>query len=190
MQLLIEKIKKEGIAIGKDIIKVDSFLNHQVDVELMIEIGKEFAAIFKDKKPDMVLTIEASGILPAAMTAIELNNIPLVFAKKNPPNTMTEGFYSAEVKSFTKGTVSSIRVSEKYLKEGARVLIIDDFLAYGEAAIGLVNLVCNAGATVVGIGAVIEKEFRGGCNKLRNMGYLVESLAVIKEINEGKISFK
>lgn len=190
MQLLKDKILNEGEAIGTEIVKVDSFLNHQIDVSFAEEIGREFKNIFSDIKPDKILTIEASGILPAAMTAKEFGDIPLVFAKKNPPSTMTEGFYSSDVKSFTKGTVSTVRVAKKYLLANERVLIIDDFLAHGEAALGLANIVEQSGGIIVGIGAVIEKEFQGGSLKLREKGYNVKSLAVITNIKDGKISFR
>lgn len=190
MEALKHKILTEGEAIGSEIIKVDGFINHQIDVSFMEELGKEFWKRFEDAQVSKVLTVEASGILVAAMTAREFGNVPVVFAKKMAPNTMTEEFYGESVKSFTKGTVSTIRVAKKYLCQGDKVLIIDDFLAHGEAALGLASLVEQAGGQVVGIGAVIEKEFQGGSQRLRDKGYRVESLAVITGIREGIISFK
>lgn len=190
MQALKDKIVKEGQSIGSEIVKVDGFLNHRIDVAFMEELGKEFKARFHDVKINKVLTVESSGILVAAMTAKEFGYVPLVFAKKTTPSTMVDGFYGADVKSFTKGTVSTICVAKKYLEANDRVLIIDDFLAHGEAALGLANLVEQAGATVVGIGAVIEKEFQGGSRKLRDRGYQVNSLVVISKIEDGKIHFK
>lgn len=190
MQMLIDRIIKDGQAIGTEIIKVDSFLNHQIDVNLVSEIGKEFASRFKGQNVNKILTIEASGIAIACAVAMHMGNLPVVFAKKTAPNTMTEGFYSAETMSFTKGTVSWVVVSQKYLAEGDRVLIIDDFLAHGEAAMGLATLAEKAKARVVGIGAVIEKAFQGGSSKLEKNGYRVESLAVIRSIEDGHIYFR
>lgn len=190
MDSLKEKIINEGEAIGTEIVRVDGFLNHQIDVLFMEQLGKEFKKRFDNSGATKILTVEASGILVAGMTAKEFGNVPLVFAKKNAPNTMAEGFYQADVKSFTKGTVSTVRVAEKYLNSNDKVLIIDDFLAHGEAAIGLASLVEQAGGQVVGIGAVIEKEFQGGSRKLREKGYKVDSLAVIAKIENGIIEFR
>lgn len=189
MESLKEKIKKEGTAIGKDIVKVDGFLNHQLDVRFLEEIGKAFAKRFAGEQIDRILTVEASGIAIAVATAPHMDYPPVVFAKKAAPNTMTEGFFGAEARSFTKGTVSRLRVSERFINEGERVLILDDFLAYGEAALALAEIVREAGAGVVGIGAVIEKGFQGGSAKLRAKGYRVESLAVVEKIEDGVITF-
>lgn len=190
MKELIDKILKDGQGIGTEILKVDSFLNHQVDVELTKKIGEEFAKLFKDCGANKVLTVEASGIPAAAFTALAMGNLPMVFAKKSAPNTMKDGFYAAPVKSFTKGTLATIRVAKDYINESDRVLIIDDFLATGEAAIGLVDLVKQSGGKVVGIGAVIEKEWQGGAKRLEALGYKVSSLAVVKSINDGNIEFE
>ncbi|MCB6994071.1 xanthine phosphoribosyltransferase [bacterium 210820-DFI.6.37] len=189
MKALKEKILTEGQAIGTGIVKVDGFLNHQIDVSFMDELGKEFGRRFQDERIDKILTVEASGIAIACMTAPYFGYPPVVFAKKTAPNTMTEEFYGAEARSFTKGTVSIIRVSKKYLKESDRVLILDDFLAHGEASMALTQLVKQAGGTVVGIGAVIEKGFQGGGQKLREAGYRLESLAIIERIENGIIQF-
>lgn len=190
MKALKERIIADGVAIGTEIVKVDSFLNHQIDVELLDEIGQEFAKRFAGCGVTKILTVEASGIAIACMAARHMGNIPVLFAKKTSPSTMTEEFYGAEVKSFTKGTTSVVRVSKKYLNKGDKVLILDDFLAHGEAAIGMAELVGQAGAELVGIGAVIEKQFQGGGRRLAEKGFRVESLAVIESICDGKINFQ
>ncbi len=190
MEILKDKIRKDGQLIGNDIIKIDSFLNHQLDVSLISEIGKEFARRFKDISVDKILTIEASGIAIACATAMHMGNLPVVFAKKTAPSTLIDGFYVTEVTSFTKRTVSKVMVSKKYLSKNERILIIDDFMAHGEAASGLALITEQAGAIVAGIGAAVEKEFQGGSAKLRAKGYRVESLAVITSIEDGHITFK
>ena len=189
MEALKDKIIREGQAVGTGIVKVDGFLNHQIDVKFMDEIGKEFRRRFADIEVDKILTVEASGIGIACMTAPYCGYPPVVFAKKTTPSTMTEDFYGAEAKSFTKGTVSIIRVAKKYLHEGDRVLILDDFLAHGQAALAMTQLVQQAGAKVLGIGAVIEKGFQGGGQKLRLAWFRLESLAVIDKIDDGTITF-
>lgn len=189
MESLKQKIVTEGKAIGKDIVKVDGFLNHQLDVRFLDEVGAAFAQRFADVDVDKILTVEASGIAIAVAAAPHFGFPPVVFAKKAPPNTMTEGMYVAEARSFTKGTVSRLRVSERFLNEGERILILDDFLAYGEASMALAEMVRKAGGEVAGIGAVIEKGFQGGSAKLRAKGYRVESLAVIEKIEDGVITF-
>lgn len=190
MEALKKKIREEGSVIGTEIVKVDSFLNHQLDTAFLNEVGKEFAKRFEDANVNKILTVEASGIAVACIAAQYMGHPPVVFAKKAVPSTMTDGFYKATAKSFTKGTISSLTVSEKFLNEGDRVLILDDFLAMGEAAVAMSNIVEMAGATVVGIGAVIEKGYQGGSEKLRQMGYRVESLAIIERIEDGKVFFK
>ena len=190
MQLLIDRIKQDGKGIGTEILKVDSFLNHQVDVALTDEIGKAFAEIFKDCGVTKVLTVEASGIPAALSTARAMGNLPMVFAKKSAPNTMVDGCYAAPIKSFTKGTLSTVRISRDFLSKDDKVLIIDDFLATGEAAIGLLDLLRQAGAKCVGIGAVIEKEWQGGAKRLEDLGYKVESLAIVESINGSDIRIK
>lgn len=190
MKALKEKILKEGVAIGTEIVKVDHFLNHRLDVKFLEEIGEEFKKRFERDEVNKILTVEASGIAVACLAAPYFGYAPVVFAKKAAPSTMTEGFYVAEAKSFTKGTVSLLRVSERFLEKGDKVLIIDDFLAHGQASLALANIVEQAGAEVVGIGAVIEKGFQGGSDRLREKGYKVESLAVIEKIVDGRIIFK
>lgn len=190
MELLKQRILKDGTELGTEIVKVDSFLNHQLDVGLFMALGKEIHCRFGNLGVNKILTIESSGIGIAVITAMYFDLVPVVFAKKTQPSTMTEEFYGAPVKSFTKGTVSIARVAKKYLHPEDRVLIIDDFLAHGEAAAGLCSLVEQAGGKVCGVAAVIEKEFQGGGAKLRQAGYYVNSLSVITKIENGKIFFK
>ena len=188
MQLLQEKILSEGQALSEDILKVDSFLNHQMDPVLMKEIGREFVQRFKDKEITKVLTIESSGIGPGLMTALELG-VPLIFARKRKSLTLTEDLITSSVYSFTKKETNQITVSNKYIEKGDKVLIIDDFLAVGQAARGLVDICYQAGAEVSGIGIVIEKAFQSGGKDLREQGYQVESLARIQALQAGKITF-
>jgi len=192
MDILKKRIIEDGVAVSTEILKVDSFLNHQVDVTLFELIGAEFRIRFDDlaDRVEKILTIEASGIAVAAFAAKYFSSVPVVFAKKNKPSTMTDGYYFAEVMSFTKHTLSAIRVDKKFLKEGDRCLIIDDFLAHGQAALGLVHIAKEAGAEILGAGIVIEKEFQGGGDRLRAKGIRVESLAVVEKIENGEIYFK
>ncbi|MDO4485056.1 MAG: xanthine phosphoribosyltransferase [Bacillota bacterium] len=190
MKELKDKILKEGVAIGTQIVKVDHFLNHRLDIRFLDRIGAEFSKRFAGEEIDKILTVEASGIAVASMAATYFDYVPVVFAKKAAPSTMTEGFYEAEARSFTKGTVSKFKVSQRFISEGDRVLIIDDFLAHGEASLALVNIVRQAGGKVVGVGAVIEKGFQGGSDKLRDAGCRVESLAIIDRIDDGQIYFR
>ena len=189
MKALEEKIVKEGSVIGTEIVKVDSFLNHQIDSAFLAEMGSEFARLFAGKGINKVITVESSGIAIACAAAQAMGGLPVVFAKKTKPSTLTEGAYTAEVRSFTKGTVSTIMISDRFLGPEDRVLIIDDFLATGEASLGLTALAEKAGAKVVGVGIAIEKEHQGGAAKLRQLGLELHSLAVIKSIKDGKIEF-
>ncbi|WP_215115739.1 xanthine phosphoribosyltransferase [Exiguobacterium sp. s80] len=188
MKRLEEMINKEGIVLSDQVLKVDAFLNHQVDPTLMWEIAYEFMHRFQDAGITRILTIEAGGIAPAMMTALRLG-VPIVYARKTKSLTLNEGTISAEVYSFTKQQTSTITVAEKYLQQGERVLIIDDFLANGEAAFGLAKLVEQAGAEVVGIGIVIEKSFQPGREKLLDAGFRVESLARIEKLENRKATF-
>lgn len=158
MKLLEERILKDGDVLGKDILKVDSFLTHQVDYELMQEIGKVFAEVYKDAGITKIVTIEASGIAPALYTA-QAMQVPMIFAKKAKNITMTEGILTTEVYSFTKQVTSTVSIASKFLSEDDTVLIVDDFLANGQAAKGLLDIIQQAGAKVAGIGIVIEKSF-------------------------------
>ncbi|MHC1714731.1 MAG: xanthine phosphoribosyltransferase [Acidaminococcaceae bacterium] len=188
MRLLKEKIKNEGIVLNNSILKVDAFLNHQIDPELMMELGREFSKRFADKKVTKILTVESSGIAVALTTALFFH-VPVVFARKQKPSTMNENLYSTKVFSFTKNVTNNVSVSKKFLPPGENILILDDFLANGEAAMGLVDLVHQAGSNVVGIGIVIEKSFQPGRNRLIEAGYQVESLARIKAFEKGQIVF-
>lgn len=188
MELLKEKILKEGRVLPGNIIKVDSFLNHQIDPLLIKEIGKEFCRRFGDRGVSKVLTIEASGIPVAVMTGLELN-VPVVFAKKQKVANISENVFSSTIKSYTKGTDSTVIVSKDYLNDMDRVLIVDDFLAEGQAVLGLSEIIKQSGASLVGAGIVIEKGFQNGYKRLRSLGIHVESLAVIKSIEQGKIVF-
>ncbi|MBA4494427.1 xanthine phosphoribosyltransferase [Paenactinomyces guangxiensis] len=188
MQLLKEKILLEGKVLSDEILKVDSFLNHQLDPVLMKEMGAEFAGRFADQQITKVLTIESSGIAPAMMTALELG-VPVVFARKKKSLTLTEKVYQAEVFSFTKQEMNMITVSKDYLSSNDRVLIIDDFLANGQAAKGLIQIVKQADADLAGLGIVIEKSFQEGGKKLRESGVRVESLAEVASLKNGQVTF-
>jgi xanthine phosphoribosyltransferase len=188
MDLLKKKIEQEGIVLSDTVLKVDSFLNHQIDPQLMLEIGKEFSTQFADEGITKVLTLESSGIAPSVMAALQLN-VPVVFARKRKSMTLINDLLTAKVHSFTKGETNEISVSNKYINENDRVLIIDDFLANGQAAIGLIDIVNQAKAHIVGIGIVIEKSFQDGGQILRDKGYRVESLARISSLTEGKVTF-
>ncbi len=188
MELLKQKILDEGKAIGSDVIKVDMFLNHQIDVDLLCEIGKEFRRIFDSEKINKILTIEASGIGIACIAA-QYFSVPVVFAKKGENRNVGDNIYKADVYSFTKGITTTIGISKDYINEDDHILIIDDFMANGKAVHGLINIINQAGATVEGIGIVIEKGFQPGGDALRSLGYRVESLAIIKSIDDGKVIF-
>lgn len=189
MKLLKKKITDEGIVISGEMLKVDSFLNHQIDPHLIDEIASAFLYRFEDTTFHKILTVESSGIAPAVMTGLKLG-IPVLFAKKNRPSTMTEKRYSAPVHSFTKNSDTEISVSSEYIKKGDRILIIDDFLAHGSACRALIKIAEEAGAKVVAIGIVIEKGFQNGGRSLREDGYRVESLAIIDRMKEHNIGFR
>jgi xanthine phosphoribosyltransferase len=182
------KIRQDGIVLSDEVLKVDSFLNHQVDPELMKEIGEEFCRRFQDKKITKVLTLESSGISPAIFAALNLG-VPFIFARKRKSLTLNEDLLTAEVYSFTKQETSTISVSKKFLHQDDHVLIIDDFLANGQAGLGLIDVVTKAEANVAGIGIVIEKAFQNGGKLLRDTGYQVESLARISSLENGTVSF-
>ncbi|MEC0173182.1 xanthine phosphoribosyltransferase [Paenibacillus graminis] len=188
MELLRHKVVSEGIVLGQGVLKVDSFLNHQMDPFLMREVGREFTRLFAGEEVTKVLTIESSGIAPGIMTALELE-VPLIFARKQKSLTLTEDIFVEKVYSFTKKESNEITVSKKFIVPGERVLIVDDFLANGEAAFGLARIVEQAGGTVAGIGIVIEKAFQPGSRLLKEAGYRVESLVRIASLEEGVISF-
>ncbi len=183
MDLLRQRILKDGKHLGKGILKVDSFMNHQIDPVLMQAVGEEFAERFKQFNPTRVLTAETSGIAPALATAMSLE-VPLVFARKHKPVTMAAEPYVESAPSHTKGGVVDLIVSSEYLEASDRVLIIDDFLASAKTLVALVNLVKSSGATLVGIGAVIEKEFQGGRALLKDVTVPIVSLAIIESMDE------
>ncbi|HEO6597377.1 TPA: xanthine phosphoribosyltransferase [Streptococcus agalactiae] len=188
MKLLEERILKDGDVLGENILKVDSFLTHQVDFELMQEIGKVFADKYKEAGITKVVTIEASGIAPAVYAAQALG-VPMIFAKKAKNITMTEGILTAEVYSFTKQVTSQVSIVSRFLSNDDTVLIIDDFLANGQAAKGLLEIIGQAGAKVAGIGIVIEKSFQDGRDLLEKTGVPVTSIARIKAFENGRVVF-
>ena len=189
MKLLEEKIAKDGTAIGTDILKVDMFLNHQIDPALIMEMGKEFCRLFKDCGATKVVTIESSGISMAVAAAYELG-IPALFAKKGDHKNVGNDVYSAKCYSFTHAKEYQMKISKKYLNENDKVLIIDDFLANGKALIGLIDIVNQAGAELIGTSCAIEKGFQKGGDKLREQGIRVESLAIIDGMDDNSITFR
>ncbi|MBI1794436.1 MAG: xanthine phosphoribosyltransferase [Chloroflexi bacterium] len=188
MKELKDRIQRDGQNLGNGILKVDSFVNHQVDATLMNLCGKEFARRFANAGATKVLTAEISGIAPALTTALHLG-LPVVYARKNKPITMPDQVYLTLAPSHTKGRMVELIVSPEYLQHGEKVLIIDDFLASGATILGLVRLAEAAGAKIVGIGALIEKRFEGGREALKPVGVPVESLACIASMDGGKIVF-
>lgn len=188
MKALQNKILTDGIVLSDTVLKVDTFLNHQMDPVLMKEIGEEFASRFEDAGITKILTIESSGIAPAIMTALKLN-VEMVFARKRKSLTLQDGLITSKVYSFTKKEENEISISHKWLQAGDRVLIIDDFLANGQAALGLLSIVESAKAETVGFGIVIEKAFQDGGNLLRERGFRVESLARIQSLKNDKVTF-
>ncbi len=188
MESLKKKILQEGIALSDQVLKVDTFLNHQIDPVLMKEIGEVFASRFAQEGVTKVLTLESSGIAPAVFTALQLN-VPLIFARKKKSLTLQENLLTAEVYSFTKQETSSISVSSKFLSDQDHILIIDDFLANGQAAEGLLKVVEDSGATIAGVGIVIEKAFQEGGKRLREQGHRVESLAILSSLEVGRVTF-
>lgn len=190
MKLLKDRIIKDGRVKAGNVLKVDSFLNHQMDVGLFAEIGKEYKKIFGDCGVTKILTIESSGIGVACVTA-QFFNVPVVFAKKTQTKNIDGEVYTSQVESFTHGRVYDIIVSKRFLTKGDKVLIIDDFLARGSALMGLIKLVQDAGAEIVGAGIVIEKGFQEGGDLVRGAGIRVESLAIIEEMkDDGSIVFR
>lgn len=190
MKLLEQRIAKDGIVINNDILKVDSFLNHKIDVALTRALAKEIAEEFKEFRIDKIFTIETSGIPLAFAVAEEVGNVPLVFAKKSKSLTVGDDVFKVEVKSFTRKTCSTVTVGDKYLLKGENVLIIDDFLAEGNASIGLVDLCHQAGANPIGVAVAIEKSFQPGRGKLEAMGLKVYSCADVKAFKDNKPVFE
>ena len=187
MEALRKMILEKGKGIGNDIVKVDMFLNHRIDTALLFQMGEAWAEEFRGEKPELVLTVEASGIAMAVAAAHALGDIPVVFAKKSATVVQNDEFVTAPVYSFTHKTQNMIRIEKMYLPEGTRVLIIDDFLADGQAVRGLMNLCWQQSATVVGVGVAIEKGFQSGGKALRESGVHLKSLAVVEGIRDGNI---
>ena len=189
MELLKQKILAEGRALSEHVLLVDCFLNHQVDVKLMKAIGDEFARLFADAGITRIATIEASGIAPAAMTALAMD-LPMVILKKTVSSILKDGIIQTEVFSFTKNAPYQLTLKSQFIEPGDNVLLIDDFLANGEAAFGGIRLLEQAGAKVGGVGAVIAKAFQPGMDKLRKAGYRVEALAAVSRLGDGIIEFE
>ncbi|APV36498.1 MULTISPECIES: xanthine phosphoribosyltransferase [Acinetobacter] len=188
MYALEQKILTEGIVLSDQVLKVDAFLNHQIDPVLMQQIGKEFAARFKDTGITKIVTIEASGIAPAVMAGLELS-VPVIFARKYQSLTLKDDLYRSKVFSFTKQVESTIAISNKHISSTDKVLVIDDFLANGQAALGLIDLIHQASAEIIGVGIVIEKSFQPGRDLLLEKGYRVESLARVASLENGTVTF-
>lgn len=189
MKLLKEKILLEGRVLSDEVLKVDTFLNHQIDPPLMQEVGKEFAERYKDAGITKVLSIESSGIAPAMMAGLVLG-VPAIFARKKKSLTLIEHLYTANVYSFTKNETNEISVSKDFITSEDTVLLIDDFLANGQAALGLIDIVEQAGATLAGVGIVIEKGFQNGGALIRSKGIKVESLAIVSSLENGEVRFE
>ena len=191
MELLEERIKRDGVVKSEGVLKVDGFLNHQMDINLFNEMGKELKRLFADAPINKILTIEASGIGIAAVVAQHFN-VPVVFAKKSQSINLDGDVYSTKIQSFTHQRIYDVIVSKKFLNADDHVLLIDDFLANGCALNGLIDLVEDAGATVEGIGIAVEKGFQPGGDDLRSRGYHLESLAIVQSMNPetGEIDFR
>ena len=187
MEALKQMILKEGKGIGADIVKVDMFLNHRIDTKLLFAMGEAWAEEFRDKKPDLVLTVEASGIAMAVAAAHALGDLPVVFAKKSNTAVLGSETVQAGVYSFTHKTQNTIRIERRYLPEGSRVLIIDDFLADGQAVKGMMSLCEQQKSEVIGVGIAVEKGFQPGGKQLRDAGIHVKSLAIVDRIEDGNI---
>ena len=191
MKLLEERIRKDGKILPGDILKIDSFLNHQIDTKLMEEIGKEFYRLFKDRNPNKILTIESSGIAIATEASRFFGYIPVVFAKKTVAANMAKNTYAAKEHSYTRNIEYTVQVSKEYLNENDRVLILDDFLANGEAMNALISLCRQANAKIVGCGSVVCKTYQPGEQRIKDLGYDVEVLARVSHMSDdGQIEFE
>lgn len=188
MKLLEERILKDGVVLGEDVLKVDKFLNHQIDPVLMQAMGNEFARYFSDKGITKILTVETSGIAPSVFAGLALG-IPVVFARKHKSLTLTDNLYTTSVHSYTKNVTNTITISRDYLDATDMVLIIDDFLANGQAAKGLIEICRQADAAIAGIGMVIEKSFQAGRKDLEALGFDILSLARIRAFENGVVKF-
>lgn len=183
MKLLEQKIREKGKVLSADVLKVDEFLNHQMDVNLFLEMGREWRRLFAGEPINKILTIEASGIGIAAVAALAFDGVPVVFAKKSESINLEGDMYRSKVQSFTHGRVYDVIVAKKFLSKGDHVLILDDFLANGCALAGLIEIVRESGAAIAGAGIAIEKGFEAGGKRIRDMGVRVESLAVVERMN-------
>lgn len=190
MQLLKDKILKEGNVLPGNILKVDGFLNQQLDIGLIQEIGKEFKRRFKDKKINKILTVESSGIGIAAIASQYFDNVPVVFGKKHKTSKVGDEFYATKIFSFTHNREYEVTIAKKFVSKDDNILIIDDFLANGEAVNGLMDIISQAGATLQGIGIAVEKGFQGGGDALREKGIQVESLAIVDSMTDDSITFR
>ncbi len=189
MIALEEKILKEGNVLPGDILKVDCFLNHCIDVPFLLEMGKEIASLYENDSVNKILTIETSGI-PIAFATAQFMNVPVVFAKKDKSGNISDKVYSSRVESFTRKNVYDAVVSKDYLGKNDNVLVIDDFLAKGNALNGLMDIINQAGASLVGCAIAIEKGFQGGGDELRAKGIRVDSLAIIESMTDTTLSFR
>lgn len=187
MKALRDAILQYGQGIGSDIVKVDMFLNHRLDTRLMFDMGRELADYFRRENPDIVLTVEASGIAVALTAAHYLGDIPVVFAKKSGAANQSADMLTAVAHSFTHGNDNTLRVDRRYLPAGSRVLVVDDFLADGQASQALIRIVEQAGCTLAGVGIAVEKGFQPGGKRLREAGINLKSLAVVERIEDGRI---
>lgn len=188
MKLLEDKIREVGRVLPGDVLKVDTFLNHQVDPKLMAEMGKEFAKLFANDNITRIVTVESSGIAPAVMAGLYMD-VPVVFARKHKSLTLTDDVYTSEVFSYTKQTSNKISIDKRFIKENDKLLIIDDFLANGQAVQGLLDIAKQANVDVNGIGIVIEKTYQKGHDLIAETGIHLESLAEIKSLEDGKVTF-
>lgn len=189
MEQLQNRITQDGKVLSNTVLQVDRFLNHQIDPHLMVDIGRAFAERFKSTGITKIVTLESSGIAPAVMAGLELD-VPVIFARKKKSLTLVEQFYHAEVYSYTKSETNNIFVSKAFIEADDVVLLIDDFLANGQAAKGLIQIVDQAGAQLAGLGIVIEKGFQGGGDELRQSNIRVESLAIIDSLEDGHVTFR
>lgn len=188
MKILEDRIRQDGTVLTGNVLKVDNFLNHQVDPQLMNELGQEFARRFQDAHITKILTVESSGIAPAVMAGLHLN-VPVIFARKHKSLTLTDNLYTAKVYSYTKQVANEISIDRRFLAADDRVLIIDDFLANGQAVQGLLDIAKTAQITVAGVGVVIEKRFQKGHQMVTDAGIQLEALAIIASFEAGQVIF-
>jgi xanthine phosphoribosyltransferase len=188
LKLLEDRIRQDGVVLPGNVLKVNQFLNHQIDPQLMYEIGQEFARLFKERPVTKILTVEASGIAPAIMAGLVMN-VPVLFARKKKPSTLDDMTYTAEVYSYTKKVTNTISVDSKFLSENDHVLIIDDFLANGQAVKGMLEICRQADVKVEGVGIVVEKSFQEGADWIKGQGIRLESLARISSFENDAVHF-